>query len=128
MDAINQCRYSTGVIGIVEELAPIAPDVPGKPGMDSVLLRYEKRRRTLVETDFHVFAADHWNFNVRFPNPGGNHGGFFRISTHAVWMIAGQGIPSRTIQEPYDGLNFASTMLSILGKPVPMPDRVVDFK
>jgi hypothetical protein len=78
-----------------------------------------------VETDFHIFASDHWNFNVRFPNPGGNHGAFFRISTHAVWMVAGQGIPAKKVDEPYDGLNFASTMLSILGKPVPMPDRVV---
>jgi hypothetical protein len=125
MEATHQCRYSTGVIGIIEELSPIAPDVPGKQGMDPVMLRYEKRRRALVETDFHIFASDHWNFNVRFPNPGGNHGAFFRISTHAVWMVAGQGIPTKTVDEPYDGLNFASTMLSILGKPVPMPDRVV---
>jgi hypothetical protein len=125
LEAIHQCRYSNGVIGIVEELSPIAPDVPGKPGTDPIMLRYEKRRRTLVETDFHIFAADHWNFNVRFPNPGGNHGGFFRISTHAVWMMAGEGIPNRAVQEPCDGLNFASTMLSILGKRVPLPDRVV---
>lgn len=126
LEAIHQCRYSTGVIGIIEELSPIAPDVPGKPGMAPVMLRYEKRRRTLVETDFHIFAADHWNFNVRFPNPGGNHGGFFRISTHAVWTMAGAGIPVRSVQEPYDGLDFASTMLSILGKPAPMPERVVN--
>jgi hypothetical protein len=128
MNAIHQCRYSTGVIGIIEELSPIAPDVPGKPGMDPIMLRYEKRRRTLVETDFHIFAADHWNFNVRFPNPGGNHGGFFRISTHAVWAVAGEGIPIRAVQEPYDGLDFASTMLSILGKPVPLVDRVVHLQ
>jgi hypothetical protein len=125
MRAIHQCQYSTAVIGIVEELSPIGPDVPGKPGMDPIMLRYEKRRRNLVETDFHIFSADHWNFNVRFPNPGGNHGGFFRISTHAVWAIAGPGIPVRSVDEPYDGLNFASTMLSIVGKPAPMPDRVV---
>jgi hypothetical protein len=96
--------------------------------MDPIMLRYEKRRRALVETDFHIFAADHWNFNVRFPNPGGNHGGFFRISTHAVWTIAGDGIPIRAVQEPYDGLDFASTMLSILGKAVPMADRVVHLQ
>lgn len=125
MEAIHKCFYSTGVIGIIEELSPIAPDVPGKRGMDPVMLRYEKRRRTLVETDFHVFAADHWNFNVRFPNPGGNHGAFFRISTHAVWMMAGEGIPTQTIDDPYDGLNFTNTMLSILGKPAGIPDRVV---
>jgi hypothetical protein len=125
MEAIHECRYSTGVIGIIEELSPIAPDVPDRQGIDPVMLRYEKRRRDLVAADFHIFAADHWNFNVRFPNAGGNHGAFFRISTHAVWMVAGQGIPAKRIDEPYDGLNFASTMLSILGKPVPMADRVV---
>jgi len=128
MQAIHECRYSNGVIGIVEELSPIAPDVPGKPGLDPVLLRYEKRRRQLVEADFHIFAADHWNFNVRFPNPGGNHGAFFRISTHAVWMVAGAGIPQKNIDAPYDGLDFTSTMLSILGKPVPLPERVVPLK
>jgi len=128
MQAIHECRYSNGVIGIVEELSPIAPDVPGKPGMDPVLLRYEKRRRALVEADFHIFAADHWNFNVRFPNAGGNHGAFFRISTHAVWMAAGAGIPRKVISAPYDGLDFASTMLAIVGKPVPMPERVVTLK
>jgi len=125
MQAIHECRYSTGVIGIVEELSPIGPDVPGKRGIDPVMLRYEKRRRDLVEADFHIFAADHWNFNVRFPNPGGNHGAFFRISTHAVWMAAGAGIPRKMIDAPCDGLDFASTMLSILGKPAPMPERVV---
>jgi hypothetical protein len=128
MDAIHECRYSTGVIGITEELAPIGPDVPGKPGMSPVMLRYERRRRQLVQTDFHIFASDHWNFNVRFPNPGGNHGAFFRISTHAVWMVAGEGVPVRSIDEPYDGLNFASTMLSIVGKTAPMPDRVVNLQ
>jgi hypothetical protein len=128
MNAVHECHYSTGVIGITEELAPIAPEVPGKPGMDPILLRYERRRRELVTADLHIFAADHWNFNVRFPNPGGNHGAFFRISTHAVWMIAGPGIPVGSIAEPYDGLNFASTMLSILGKPAPRPDRVVDLQ
>jgi hypothetical protein len=96
--------------------------------MDPVMLRYEKRRRALVEADFHIFAADHWNFNVRFPNAGGNHGAFFRISTHAVWMVAGAGVARKMIDAPYDGLDFASTMLAILGKPVPMPERVVPLK
>jgi hypothetical protein len=90
-----------------------------------MLLRYEKRRRALVETDFHSFAADHWNFNVRFPNPGGNHGAFFRISTHSVWMMAGPGIPAAFVNEPYAGRNFASTVLSLVGKQPPLADRVV---
>ena len=92
-----------------------------------MLIRYEKRRRELVQADFHVFAADHWNLNVRFPNPGGNHGGFFRISTHAVWMMAGGDLPGKQIEEPYDSLNFASTVLSLLGRTPPMPDRVVSL-
>jgi hypothetical protein len=125
LNAIHLCQYSNGVIGITEELSPIADHVPGPPGLDPILLRYERRRRELVQADFHVFAANHWNFNVRFPNPGGNHGSFFRISTHSVWMMAGPGIPTEVINDPYDSLNFASTVLSLLGRTPPMPDRVV---
>jgi hypothetical protein len=85
----------------------------------------KRRRRELVQADFHVFASDYWNFNSRFPNPGGNHGSFFRISTHSVWMLAGAGIPARVVTEPYDSLNFASTILSLTGQKPPMTDRVV---
>lgn len=46
---------------------------------------------------------------------GGNHGCFFRISTHSVWMLSGAGIPARVVTEPYDSLNFASTVLSLTG-------------
>ncbi|MGH9626017.1 MAG: hypothetical protein ACRD4G_16995, partial [Bryobacteraceae bacterium] len=89
--------------------------------------RYERMRRQLVQADLHIFASNHWNFNTRFPNPGGNHGSFFRISTHAVWMLAGAGIPHETIKRPYDGLNFANTMLSLVGRTPPLPDRVVSL-
>ncbi len=126
--AIHKCKYSNGVIGITEELSAVGPDVPGRPGVSPVLCRYEKRRRELVQADFHVFAADHWNFNVRFPNPGGNHGAFFRISTHSVWMMAGGDLPARQIDEPYDSLNFASTVLNLLGRTPPMPERVVSLR
>lgn len=125
LNAIHMCRYSNGVIGIVEELSPVQNNVPGPPKLPPLLLRYERRRRELVQADFHVFAADHWNFNARNFNPGGNHGGFFRISTHSVWMIAGAGIPTRDIAEPYDSLNFASTVLNLVGRPAPMPERIV---
>ncbi len=125
LEAIHLCHYSNGVIGIVEELSPIAANIPGTPGIDSILLRYERRRRQLVQPDFHVFAADHWNFNVRNFNPGGNHGSFFRISTHSVWMMAGAGVPVEIVNQPYDSLNFASTVLKLLGRNPPMPDRVV---
>ncbi len=127
LSAIHECRYSNGVIGIIEELSPVAANVPGPAGIDPLLLRYEKRRRELVQADFHVFAADHWNFNVRFPNPGGNHGAFFRISTHSVWMMAGSGLSPKQIEQPYDSLNFASTLLSLLGRTPPMPDHVVNL-
>ncbi len=126
--AIHKCRYSNGVIGITEELSPVGVNVPGPPGISPVLLRFEKRRRELVQADFHVFAADHWNFNVRFPNPGGNHGGFLRISTHSVWMMAGYGLAAKEIEQPYDSLNFASTVLNLLGRTPPMLDRVVDLR
>jgi hypothetical protein len=126
-DAIHQTRYSNGVIGVIEELSPIADEVPGPPGVGPVLLRYEKRRRELVQADFHVFASDHWNFNTRFPNPGGNHGSFLRISTHSVWMMAGAGVPVEQVDQPVDSLSFASTILSLLGRKPPMPDRVVSF-
>jgi hypothetical protein len=128
MDAVHRCEYSNAVIGITEEMSPVAEYVRGSTGMSPILVRFERRRRELVQADFHVFAADHWNFNVRFPNPGGNHGGFFRISTHSVWMLAGAGIPVRVVSEPCDSLNFASTILSLTGHKPPMPDRVVTLQ
>ncbi|MBV9083965.1 MAG: alkaline phosphatase family protein [Acidobacteriaceae bacterium] len=128
LNAIHQCRYSNGVIGIVEQLSPVGPNVPGRPGISPALLSYERRRRELVEPDFQIFAADHWNFNARNFNPGGNHGSFFRISTHSVWMMAGAGVPVRTLATPYDSLNFASTVLSLVSKRPPLPDRVVELK
>lgn len=128
LDAIHLCRYSNGVIGVTEELSPVEDNVPGQPGIDSILLRFERRRRELVQADFHIFAADHWNFNARFPNPGGNHGSFLRISMHSVWMLAGAGVPEKRIEEPYDSLNFASTLFNLIGRTPPMPDRVVSLR
>jgi hypothetical protein len=127
--AIHHCRYSNGVIGVTEHLLPPSQSLPQRPGINPLLQRLELRRRQLVQADFHIFATDHWNFNVRNFNPGGNHGSFFRISTHSVWMMAGPSIPrGRHIREPHDSLNFASTILAGAGKQPPMPDRVVDFK
>jgi hypothetical protein len=129
MDAIHLCRYSNGVIGVTEQLSPVVDNVPGQPGMDPVMLRFERRRRALVQADFHLFAADHWNFNARNFNPGGNHGSFLRISTHSVWMMEGPGVPTHhRIEIPYDSLNFASTVLSVAHRTPPMPDRVVPLQ
>jgi hypothetical protein len=127
-DAVRDCRYSNGVIGITEQLIAPRFAMTSKQG-GSLLDRLELRRRALVQPDFEVFASDHWNFNVRNFNPGGNHGGFLRASTHSVWMVAGAGAPSgRRINRAYDSLNFASTILHLLGKSAPMPDRIVPLQ
>jgi hypothetical protein len=99
----------------------------------------------LAEADLLVMANDHWNFDVRGFNPGGNHGSFFRISTHSTLMLAGgsrTGIPrAATVEEPYDSLSFVPTVLALMGKledgrvPVPVlwqrgfrtfPGRVIE--
>jgi hypothetical protein len=41
-------------------------------------------------------------------------------------MMAGLGLPSRRIEEPYDSLNFASTLLHLLGR-ASATERVVDL-
>ncbi len=128
LETTHLCHYSNGVIDVVEQLSPVEANVPGVPGLNPILLRYERRRRALVQADFQIFAGDGWNFNARNVNPGGNHGGFFRISTHSVWMMAGADLPACQIEHPYDSLNFASTLLSLLGRPAPMPDRVVSLQ
>jgi len=73
-----------------------------------------------VETDLLLVANNHWNFDVRGFNPGGNHGSFFRISTHSTLMFAGgelSGIPqAKVVTEPYDSLSFVPTVLALTGK------------
>jgi hypothetical protein len=67
-----------------------------------------------------VMANNHWNFDVRGFNPGGNHGSLFRISTHSTLMLAGgadTGIArGGVVEEPYDSLSFVPTVLALLGK------------
>ena len=43
-------------------------------------------------------------------------------------MLAGAGVPVGVVTEPYDSLNFAPTLLSLMRHRVPMPDRVVTFE
>jgi len=120
------CRYSNGVVGITEELMPIADAMPKRESMAPLLQQLELRRRELVQADFHIFASDHWNFNARNFNPGGNHGSFLRQSTHSVWMMAGAGLASGVhYMDPADSLNFGSTVLQHAGKVPPMPKRVL---
>lgn len=114
LEATHRTRYSNGIVGIVEQLLDLerAP-VPGA----------ELRLRQLRRADLLVFAAGHWNFNVRGFNPGGNHGSLLRPSTHSVWMLAGglqTGLPrGLRIEAPYDSLSFAPTVLALLGREEP---------
>jgi hypothetical protein len=78
-----------------------------------------------------VFARNHWNFNVRGFNPGGNHGAFFQPSTHAVMLFAGgseTGIPKGLREDqPYDSLSLVPTLLNLLGKPdVTLPGPLIE--
>jgi hypothetical protein len=122
-EAVHRTRYSNGVIGLHEmfqrwqpESTPLLFQIAEKDDWP-VLRRYAERRRELTESDLLILASDHWNFNVRGFNPGGNHGSFLRISTHSVLMAAGGGIPEGlTIERPYDSLSVVPTLLALLGR------------
>jgi hypothetical protein len=119
-------RYTNGVVGITEALLPMTDALPRRESMTPLLQQLELRRRELVQPDFHIFASDHWNFNARNFNPGGNHGSFLRQSTHSVWMMAGAGLASGIhYTDPADSLNFGSTVMQYAGKEAPMPKRVL---
>lgn len=122
--ALHQTRYSNGLIGLHEELARhrvarLSLDEPGISADERLLRRLLRRQRDNIESDLLVVASDHWNFDVRGFNPGGNHGSFFRISTHSTFMLAGgdkTAIPqARVIDEPYDSLSFVPTVLALTG-------------
>jgi len=80
---------------------------------------FVRRQRENIEADMLIVANDHWNFDVRGFNPGGNHGSFFRISTHSTLMFAGgrkTSIPQAlVVDEPYDSLSFVPTVLALTG-------------
>jgi Type I phosphodiesterase / nucleotide pyrophosphatase len=116
--AIYQAAYSNGIIALHEQFLP--PILAQSEDLDGALLaRFNQRRRRLAEPDFLIFANDHWNFNVRNFNPGGNHGSFLRASTHAILLFAGgadTGIPrDQQVQAPYDSLSFVPTILDLMG-------------
>lgn len=122
--ATHKTLYSIGVVSLNEQLDehPFAAfDNPEKLSNDEKLMfRFRQRQRSLTETDVLVMANNHWNFDVRGFNPGGNHGSFFRVSTNSTLMIAGgekTGIPrGLAIEEPYESLSFAPTILRLMGK------------
>jgi hypothetical protein len=111
--ATHATKYSNGIIGVVEEMLidPTRQSI-GSPLLD--------RERQLRRPDMIAFASDHWNFNVRGFNPGGNHGSFLRVSTHSVLMFAGgaaTGIPRGVrIAQPYDSLSVVPTILALMNR------------
>ena len=115
--------YSDAIIGLNEQMAfhslPEMNDEGLSPD-EQLIMRFRQRQRHLTEADMLILANNHWNFDVRGFNPGGNHGSFFRVSTNSTFMIAGgakTGIPRGfTIDEPYDSLSFAPTLLRLMGK------------
>jgi hypothetical protein len=122
-EAIHRTHYSNGLIGLHEyfqhwhpEAVPAAFRIADESDWP-LLRRFATRRRELVDPDMLILASDHWNFNVRGFNPGGNHGSFFRISTHSVLMAAGAGIPAGLkIDRPYDSLSVVPTLLTLIGR------------
>ncbi|HYY59012.1 MAG TPA: alkaline phosphatase family protein [Pyrinomonadaceae bacterium] len=123
--ATHRTKYSNALIGLHEQLArhpteQLSTDEPALSTDELLLRRFRKRQRMLAEADMLVMANDHWNFDVRGFNPGGNHGSFFRISTHSTLMMAGgslTGIPrGRVVEEPYDSLSFVPTLLALTGQ------------
>jgi hypothetical protein len=110
LEAIHRTHYSNGLIGLTEFFRPC-----------------ETEHCRATEPDMLVMASNHWNFNVRGFNPGGNHGSFFRISTHSTLMFAGAGIPEGLrIEEPYDSLSFVPTVMRLMGLPGSFPGPVID--
>ncbi|HEX3253483.1 MAG TPA: hypothetical protein VHS05_28885, partial [Pyrinomonadaceae bacterium] len=124
LQALHKTHYSNGLIGLNEELARHEIDrlttTDPKLSEDERLMReFARRKRELVEPDMLIVAQDHWNFDVRGFNPGGNHGSFFRVSTHSTFMVAGgsqTNVPrALDIEAPYDSLSFVPTLLALTG-------------
>ena len=133
---LHETDYSNALVGLHEQLTRhktemTDPEATGLSADERLIRRYRRRQRRLVEADLLVMARNHWNFDVRGFNPGGNHGSFFRISTHATLMFAGgekTKIPrAGVIDEPYDSLSFMPTVLALTGQlraehtPTPTP-------
>jgi len=125
LHALHKTQYSNGLIGLHEQFtlfpAPGTDADASNLAPDEKLLRaFHRRQRRLVECDLMVFANNHWNFDVRGFNPGGNHGSLFRISTHATLLFAGgehTGVPrGLAVTEPYDSLSVVPTILALTGR------------
>jgi hypothetical protein len=122
LTTFHATKYSNAMISLYEEFtysSGVANRSSAKD-MNDQLVRFHERKRRLAQADFIVFANDHWNFNYRGFNPGGNHGSFFRASTHSTLMVAGgkaTRIPEGLIVDrPYDSLSLAPTILTLAGQ------------
>ena len=124
LQALHKTHYSNGLVGLQEELArhdieSLSTTAPKLSEDERLMREFARRKRELVEPDMLIVAQDHWNFDVRGFNPGGNHGSFFRASTHSTFMISGGSktyIPQAvTIEAPYDSLSFVPTLLALTG-------------
>jgi hypothetical protein len=136
--AVHLTKYSNAIVGLHEQLSRHVIEgtdasAAGLDEDDKLIRRFRRRQRMLVENDLLILANDHWNFDVRGFNPGGNHGSFFRVSTHSTLMFAG-GDATRiprglAVEEPYDSLSFMPTLLTLVGRledstrPVPVLRR-----
>jgi len=125
LQALHKTHYSNGLIGLQEELArhdieSLSTNDPSLSDDARTMRDFARRKRELVEPDMLIVAQDHWNFDVRGFNPGGNHGSFFRISTHSTFMVAGgtkTNVPQALIIDtPYDSLSYVPTLLALTGK------------
>ncbi len=124
LQALHKTQYSNGFVGLHEQFTEFpAPgtdaNAPGISDDERLLHSFVRRQRRLVETDMLILANNHWNFDVRGFNPGGNHGSFFRISTHSTLLFAGgerTGIPrGLAVTEPYDSLSVTPTIFALTG-------------
>jgi hypothetical protein len=123
LQALHKTHYSNGLVGLHEELARHLIEKLSTSNslsdQERSMRNFARRKRELVEADLLIVANDHWNFDVRGFNPGGNHGSFFRIATHSIFMLAGgpkTNLPQGFIVDtPYDSLSFVPTLLAITG-------------
>jgi hypothetical protein len=120
--ALHKTQYSNGLVGLHEQFTQfVAPETdvnaPGISEDERLLRSLRRQQRHLAETDLQIFANNHWNFDVRGFNPGGNHGSFFRISTHSTFMLAGDGVPrGLAVGDPYDSLSVVPTIVALTGR------------
>lgn len=122
--ALHKSEYSNALVGLNEQFTLFSSretdvEAPGLSNDERLVRRFRRQQRRLAETDLQIMANNHWNFDVRGFNPGGNHGSFFRISTHSTLMFSGgelTGIPqAAVVEEPYDSLSFVPTVLNLTG-------------